>query len=74
MSLSLTHAGVIKPHDGNTYEVADIFGEHTLRVRDRVAMTKTPHYDNVLVRLTDLTLHTLSDDHGYIVLWQVCPR
>lgn len=70
----LISAARIAPDDGQFYRVA-VFGDHkTLKVGDVVVMRQTPRNDNVFVRLSDLSVHSISDKlDGYVWVVRMNP-
>jgi len=48
--------------------VVDRRDHQTLRDGDVVVMTETPDLTNLFLRLSDMTLHYLQDESGYIIV------
>jgi len=49
------------------YVVVDTHKHRTLALGDRVVMTEDPQYRNLLIRLSDYTLHALEDEYDQYV-------
>lgn len=54
-------AGNVSPST-RRYEVTYPHDHKTLKIGDVVVMAETPKLENVLIRLTDMTLHRICDD------------
>lgn len=66
---ALVGADFVSPGAETAYLVAYAPGHKTLMAGDRVVMCETPKFDNVLLRITDNTLHSLQNEDGrYAVL------
>lgn len=68
MMPTLIDAGGVEP--GTSEYVVAWAGNHTtLRVNDLVVMVETPDYENMLLRKSDLTLHSIVDERNqYVIL------
>jgi len=66
MSMTLD-AGCVPPST-TRYVVVDRRDHQTLRDGDVVVMTETPDLTNLFLRLSDMTLHYLQDESGYIIV------
>lgn len=53
-----THAGMVAPSN-QKYTVVCAHAHKTLKEGDEVLMVVTPSYSNLLLRLSDMTLHDL---------------
>jgi NADH:ubiquinone oxidoreductase subunit E len=63
---SLLDAGGVAPSD-RKYVVTHPHAHKTLKTGDVVVMVCTPKYCNLLLRIEDMTLHDLEDEHDQYV-------
>jgi hypothetical protein len=61
----LTSAAHIAPSE-IVYEVVRCEGHKTLVEGDLVIMRETPNLDNVFLRTSDLTIHAIATECGYV--------
>jgi hypothetical protein len=59
-------AGIVTPSQ-KVWVITDAHDHKKLKEGDRVIMTETPSFQNLLYRPSDDTLHDLSDDHEQYV-------
>lgn len=66
---AMVGADFVSPGNETAYFVVYAPGHQTLMPGDRVVMAETPGHDNVLLRVTDYTLHALQNNDGrYVIL------
>ncbi len=64
----LISAGQIRPDGNDIYVVEYAQGHKTLNAGDRVVMREDASFNNLFVRISDFTLHTLQSGDDYVLV------